>query len=461
MNISKFKWMIRVGFCLIAIILAAGSTQAGQVDPQQSAPFTEGSNVISGDAIQSKSLLPSFQVHSVSTWPLHGVLIVLSLFGCVLYFALRKKWQLDKAFCESAAQNKTLLNSAVQAIIGVDTEGKCSFCNASALKLLAYEFESELIGQKVHQFLYPPKIDSDMVFPNDCGVCQACHKGTTLHLEETTLIRSDNEEFPAELWANPIVVDSDVKGGIITFIDISERLEVQKQNIRMAQLASIGELSASIAHEINNPMSGVINYSQILLNQQDLTEKQRDLITRVQNEGIRVAGIVHNLLNYARDSNGNKNFHNVADIVTEALALLNTKFKHENVELKFDWADAFPKIKCNAQQIEQVLINIFRNAYQALAENSSDHRIIKTSGSIVLLDGRDHLQLVIANNGPHIPVSILEKIKKPFFTTKPPEVGTGLGLSVTATILKEHKGQFEIRSRPGAFTEMILTFPVD
>ncbi|NIP23602.1 MAG: HAMP domain-containing protein, partial [Phycisphaerae bacterium] len=162
--------------------------------------------------------------------------------------------------------------------------------------------------------------------------------------------------------------------------------KMQAETIRSAQLASIGELSASVAHEINNPISGVINYSQILLNQKDLSDRQSDLVTRIQKEGIRVADIVHNLLNYARDSKGKKSCHDLKQIVTNSLVLLNPKIKKKAVAVTFEWPESMPPIYCNLQQIEQVLINIFRNAYQALEQNPLDNRRIEVKAEVLKAD---------------------------------------------------------------------------
>ncbi|NIV16139.1 GHKL domain-containing protein, partial [Candidatus Saccharibacteria bacterium] len=236
---------------------------------------------------------------------------------------------------------------------------------------------------------------------------------------------------------------------------------MQAETIRSAQLASIGELSASVAHEINNPISGVINYSQILLNQKDLNDKQYDLVNRIQKEGVRVADIVHNLLNYARDSKGVRSQHDIKEIVIDSLVLLNPKVKQCGVDVAFKWPEVLPPVFCNVQQIEQVLVNIFRNAYQAMEKNAQDDRKIEVKAEVLKANKCDVLQLVIANNGPHIPHEILDKVLEPFFTTKPIGVGTGLGLSVSATIMREHDGKLEVRSDPGKMTEMILQFPVE
>jgi signal transduction histidine kinase len=120
-------------------------------------------------------------------------------------------------------------------------------------------------------------------------------------------------------------------------------------------------------------------------------------------------------------------------------------------------------IKCNAQQIEQVVLNIVRNAYQALLEGvleGSGEKTIKVNAEFIVIDSQNHAQLTIANNGPNIPVDLIPKINEPFFTTKPPGTGTGLGLSISNDIMLDHGGTLEVRSEPCQYTEMILRLPV-
>lgn len=244
-------------------------------------------------------------------------------------------------------------------------------------------------------------------------------------------------------------------------IDVTEKIREREERIRTEQLASIGELAASVAHEINNPISGVINYSQILLNQKDMAEPHRELIQRIQKEGVRVADIVNNLLNYSRDTKGKKSFYDLKKLVNNSLVLLNPKVRQVGVQVDFDWPDNFPLVRCNEQQVEQVFINIVRNACQALTENPKNDRKVVIRAEVAKNEARGIVQLMVANNGPNIPADVLRRIFEPFFTTKPVGVGTGLGLSVSSSIMKEHGGELLVRSEPGEMTEMILGFPIE
>jgi C4-dicarboxylate-specific signal transduction histidine kinase len=171
---------------------------------------------------------------------------------------------------------------------------------------------------------------------------------------------------------------------------------------------------------------------------------------------VRIEKIVKSLLIYSRDTKSQKKNNNIKNIVYEALSILDQNFRKDSINIKFEWDNNFPLVNCNFQQIEQVLINILRNAYQALAQNLPDNRQIVIRGEVHDCS----LHLTIANNGPNIPPEILKSVLKPFVTTKHDSEGTGLGLSISEDIMKAHNGKLEIHSEPECLTEMTMIFPL-
>ena len=255
-----------------------------------------------------------------------------------------------------------------------------------------------------------------------------------------------------------------VSHGIIGLIqDFTEIKALQLKAIRAAQLSSAGELSTMVAHEVNNPLSGVIGYAEVLLNRTDADSPDRKLLNRIVIEGERIAKIVKGLLTFSYHSGDRKTAQSVVPIIIDSVALMSHQIEKKGIALDVELPDDLPEIKCNAQQIEQVLLNIIRNAYQALLEESQADNFEKTitiKAEHIKTANQGFLQLRISNNGPNIPHEILSKINEPFFTTKPAGTGTGLGLSISNDIMDIHDGRLEIRSKPGEHTEMILEFPV-
>lgn len=244
--------------------------------------------------------------------------------------------------------------------------------------------------------------------------------------------------------------------------DVTEVKHLQEKSIRAAQMASVGELSAVVAHEVNNPLSGVINYAQVLLNRSDNDPQAQEILSRIIKEGERIARTVRGVLTLSYRTSGQREARALAPIVEDALALLQGPFERKGIVVERRFVDDLPQVLCDAPQIEQVVLNIIRNAYHALLEGllpGAKEPYLLVEATRVVRDGKAFVQLVIANNGPNISPELLGRIKEPFLTTKPAEVGTGLGLSVANDIMGSHQGYFEIESPTGEYTRMILGLP--
>ncbi len=262
-------------------------------------------------------------------------------------------------------------------------------------------------------------------------------------------------------------LDFDADGTAIRAIgfvqDITDFMLMKEKAIRAGQLATVGEVSTMVAHEVNNPLSGVIGYAQVFSNRACEGCDNRELIGRIVKEGERIAKIVRGLLTFARKPDEEKKAHRVEPIIVDALNLIRAQIDKKEIALEFDIDENLPMVLCNAQQIEQVILNIVRNAYQALLNaplEGEERRLIRLQATETERDRQRFVRIKIANNGPNIPASVLERIKEPFFTTKPAGIGTGLGLSISNDILKDHDGHLDIDSVPGEHTEMALWLPV-
>lgn len=233
--------------------------------------------------------------------------------------------------------------------------------------------------------------------------------------------------------------------------------------IRAAQLASAGEIATMIAHEINNPLSGVIGCAEISLNRACDHCGNKEVLERIIHEGERIAKMVSGLLTFSYDPGNQKSLQKIEPIISRALALIKPLLDKKDIFLETDLSGILPEIQCNPQQIEQVIFNIVRNAYQALEEGVLDghsDKTINVAAGKIKKDHKNYLQIKISNNGPNIKKELLDKVDQPFFTTKPSGTGTGLGLSISKDIMKIHDGSLEIRSEPGELTEITLFFPI-
>ncbi|PLY03541.1 MAG: hypothetical protein C0624_06740 [Desulfuromonas sp.] len=337
-----------------------------------------------------------------------------------------------------------------------DPQFKITLWNPAAEKIFGYS-EAEALGKHPYDIIV-----SEEVIQQTDKVKAKLQKGHDNSHRTGENITKDGRTIICN-WMNTPIHDAD--GEVVAILsmaqDITHETTLQKEAIRNAQLATLGQLAASVAHEINSPLNGIINYAELLEERGAQQNKTEELARRINQDATRIEKIVKNLLNYSRDSQEDKEECDARDIITAATEILEVQFKHSAFEISSQWLTPRPLITCNFQKIEQVIINILRNAYEALSEQSSQEKKITFSESIIPCGDDAYYELVIANNGPHIPEEQLKKIMQPFYSTKHHLGGTGLGLCISAEIMKAHGGKLEISSIPGGLTAFSLFFPVD
>jgi histidine kinase len=261
---------------------------------------------------------------------------------------------------------------------------------------------------------------------------------------------------------------------------LSELKAAQTQLIQSEKMASLGELTAGIAHEIQNPLNFVNNFSEIsneLLhemkeelatgNLQPATELADDVIQnleKINNHGKRAADIVKGMLQHSRTGSGQKEPTDINALADEYLRLayhgLKAKDKSFNADFKTEFDPSLPKINVIPQDIGRVLLNLINNAFYAVSERSKKGEgEYKPTVLVSTAKVGDKLKIKVADNGPGIPSEIKDKIFQPFFTTKPTGSGTGLGLSLSYDIVKAHGGHIIVESGTGEGTEFIVELP--
>ncbi len=368
----------------------------------------------------------------------------------------------EQALKESEEQFRLLLNSTAEGIYGTDTDGNCTFCNPAGLAMLGFGSEDDLLGRNMHEVIHHSTPEGRPLTAEDSPISIAnMHPGTTISKEDI-FWRKDGSWFHVEYFGHPIVKDGELLGMVVTFHDITERKQLQQQHIRTAQLASLGELAAGVAHEINNPINGVINYAQILINRLQKSGLETELAERIMKEGERIAVIVRDLLFFAREGGPEVKVADAGEVLSEALSLTEAQIRKEGILLKIDSEENLPRISTRAQQIQQLLLNVLSNSRHALNEKfplRDERKIIEISMRAVTRRNREYVQFKIRDHGIGIPAALLEKVMNPFVTTKPAGVGTGLGLSISHEIVENHSGDIRIESIEGEWTEVTIELP--
>ena len=246
-------------------------------------------------------------------------------------------------------------------------------------------------------------------------------------------------------------------GSIHVAKDISNEKLLQQQLIQSEKLSAIGELISGIAHELNNPLTGVMGYSQLLQMRGDLDERARDSLVKINNLATRCQKIVQNLLSFARKQKPERTLTSVNEILDRTVELRSYELQVNNIEILLELDPHLPRTIADAHQLQQVFLNVITNAEQAMLEAKRRGRLtIRTRSD----SARGRVIIEIADDGPGIPEQHLTRIFDPFFTTKEVGKGTGLGLSLSYGIIKEHAGNIYARSRLGEGSTFVIELPI-
>ncbi len=287
------------------------------------------------------------------------------------------------------------------------------------------------------------------------------------HEMEERLRKSENELRNRKEYLEEVMKDRTAEltsASELLREEIDDRRLAKAEAARASHLAALGELAAGVAHEINNPVNGIINYAQLLINKSKPDSEEQDVACRIIKESERISNIVMKLLSFARDSKEERHSVNIDEIISTSLALNGTQLSKDGINLKVNIQKKLPRIIAQPQQIVQVFLNVLSNARYAFCQEhkeTNEDKIIRITAKEIAVDDSRYIQIIFHDNGSGIPAGIMDKIINPFFTTKPDGVGTGLGLSISHGIINNHGGKITVESLEGEFTEVVVELPVE
>ena len=253
---------------------------------------------------------------------------------------------------------------------------------------------------------------------------------------------------------------------IMTLRDLSvrkkleaEREEMQRQLYQSSKLASVGELSAGVAHEINNPLNGVINFAQLLKDEEHpRSEFEQQMIDGIIGESERIAQIVRGLLAFARADTQELRQVHFAEAIKTSIALFGRQFEKDNITVEIDLEPDLPLVQADSSRLRQVVVNLISNAHHALKAKPADPsrgKLFRISARRVGKDG-EIVRVEFYDKGVGIKRKDLNKVFDPFFTTRRETGGTGLGLSISFGIVRDFGGTIKVESEEGKFTRFII-----
>lgn len=328
-------------------------------------------------------------------------------------------------------------------------EEKFTYVSPSAGRLLGYT-EQEALIVKLADVLTPESYEKQRN-----QLMKDFQNGTTSSTLQLELIHKDGRVIPFEVHASFVYDEKGEPAEIVGVArDITERKKMEEQLIMQARLASIGQLTSGLAHELNNPLTSVISFSSLLLKKKFTEETKQDLKI-INDEAQRIAGIVKNLLTFSRKQPQEKRPTKINECIRKVLEMRTYEQKVNNIRVNVHFDQDLPQVMANDSQLQQVFFNLVINAEFFMLEA---HR--KGTLDITTEKAGNYIRALFADDGPGIPGENMKRLFTPFFTTKAIGKGTGLSLSICLGIITEHGGRIWAESEPPKGATFIIELPL-
>ncbi|MBU1003125.1 MAG: PAS domain S-box protein [Proteobacteria bacterium] len=392
---------------------------------------------------------------------------------------ITERKQAELALLDARNYIDNIIDSMPSVLVSVDAGGRITQWNSQAEKTTGLKKDA-VTGHPLEKVL--PYLTDEME-----RVREAMRRKTPLG-DSKCLRTVDGMIRYEDIIIFPLVANG-VEGAVIRVDDVTERVRLEQMMVQSEKMLSVGGLAAGMAHEINNPLAAILGSVQNIKKRifEDLKmnlvaaqecdvalDKVRaylemrnitKMLDGIQDSGIRAAKIVSNMLNFSRKSDASFTKSDMATLLDQTVELIGSDYDlkkgydFKKIEIRRDFDQNLPPVYCDANQIQQVFLNLFKNAAEAMAEkdyrNEKPFFVLRTA----MKEGMAVIR--IEDNGPGMNPETCKKIFEPFFTTKPPGKGTGLGLSVSYFIIvDQHGGTMEVFSAPGQWTRFVIKLPL-
>ncbi len=351
----------------------------------------------------------------------------------------------EKDVDEARERFRVLLDSAAESIFGVDTLGRCTFANLSCVEELRFISDQSMLGQEVCQW-----------FVDECPITPSFRTSQALHLPRVQLRRKDGSTFWAECWAHPILGRGNLKGCVVTFLDITNRLLADEELARAKSEAEAANRAkshflANMSHEIRTPMAAIIGYVDILSRQ--VTDPDHlEGLQIIQRNGLHLLDIINDVLDISKIEAGSLQVEHipvsVRNIIDEVISLMDVRASEKSLPLKVEFNGLMPEtISSDSTRLRQVLMNLLGNAIKFTQDGA-------VTLSTTLYAEQERLEFCVSDTGVGIPGPVLEKLFKPFSQADSSVTrrfgGTGLGLAISYNLVKLLGGELDVQSTEGS-----------
>ena len=364
--------------------------------------------------------------------------LAIALDNSQLYTSLEQK-AFEVARLKDFSEN--IVESLNVGVLAVDLYGTVEAWN-SRMEQLFQVSRNDAVGQPLAGLL-PVELVQEISSRGDAEQVTGIYKQRLQHQGNSMVVN---------VSITPLVSKAGERiGRLLLFDDVTQRERMEEQMSQTEKLTSLGLLAAGVAHEVNTPLAVISNYIQMLAKQMPEGDPRQSIIDKIVKQTFRASEIVNNLLNFSRTGPSALADVDVNRVVEETLSLVAHPLKTSQIQVVKHLTDGLPAVRGSANKLQQVFLNLFLNARDAMP----------TGGILEVRTGAHNgsVEIEVADTGNGIPRDHIHKIFDPFFTTKPGGRGTGLGLSVSYGIIKEHAGKIDVRSAPGRGTSFHVEFP--
>jgi two-component system NtrC family sensor kinase len=349
-----------------------------------------------------------------------------------------------------------IIQSSPNAITATDMKGNILIWNRAAEETIGYK-AADVIGKMNIQKIYPDemarKVMQMLRKPEHGGVGR-------LNAYPMVYVRQDGAVTEGNLSA-AIIYDSSGKeiATVGSFVDLKERLEMeralrrtQEQLLQSEKLAAMGRLTSQIAHELNNPLYGIMNTLELLKTEISPQSKRRKILEMALSETVRLSDLLRKMLSFSKPDQEEKQAVDLNTVLDEILLLHEKQLQENDIKIKTSFAEALPQISASKDQLRQVFLNLVANARDAMPDGGTL--------SVITDCDPDNVRIEITDTGVGIQEEYLKKIFDSFFTTKDSVKDVGLGLSVCYGFIKDHGGDIQVKSKVDSGTTFTITFPI-
>ncbi len=369
-------------------------------------------------------------------------------------FDITDRKQAEELLERFKRQNELILNSAGEGIHGLDLKGKTTFINPAAARMIG-RGEHELIGQAHHTLLHHSKADGTSYPPHECPIFATLRDGAIHHTDNEVFWRKDGTTFPVEYISTPIRDDlGKVVGAVVTFRDITERKHLEEQLRRAQKMEAVGSLAGGVAHDFNNLLTGILGFSDLLLDQLGHAGPLREDVNEIKKAAERAASLARQLLAFSRQQVLAPQLLDLNTVVADVDKMLR-RLIGEDVNLVAVRAPVLGRVKADPGQIQQVILNLAVNARDAMPQGgkltleTANVDLDETYARRHVVQPGSYVMLAVSDTGIGMDEQTRSRIFEPFFTTKEKGKGTGLGLAMVYGIVKQSGGHISVHSEPG------------